>query len=110
MILLARKEVIIVLNQAVLVGRIVKEIAIMEGYEALKHIPTHNVDVQTPSAKVTAGSVWNVSVSHTTRDGCQKAPIRFLPAGILMAVLPPTEESTAARKVVGICMNRMPRK
>ena len=28
--------------------RIVKEIAIMEGYEALKHIPTHNVDVQTP--------------------------------------------------------------
>ena len=28
--------------------RIVKEIAIMEGFEALKHIPTHLVEIQTP--------------------------------------------------------------
>ena len=41
--------------------------------------------------------------------GCQKAPMRFFPAGVSMAVLPPTEESTMARRVVGIWTNLTPR-
>ena len=44
-----------------------------------------------------------VSVSQRTRRGCQKAPQRFLPRERSTAVLPPTEESTAASRVVGIC-------
>ena len=55
-----------------------------------------------PSAKVSAGSVRKVSVSQRTIFGCQKAPARFFPAARSTAVLPPTEESDAARKVVGI--------
>ena len=31
-----------------------------------------------------------------------KAPTKFLPSGILIAVLPPTDESTWDRSVVGI--------
>ena len=33
----------------------------------------------------------------------------FLPARLLIAVLPPTDESTCASSVVGICTNRAPR-
>ena len=39
-----------------------------------------------------------------------KQPARFLPQSRSMAVLPPTEESTAASSVVGICTQRMPRR
>ena len=42
-----------------------------------------------------------VPVLHSTRLGWQNAPARFFPAGRSMAVLPPTEESTAASRVVG---------
>ena len=54
-----------------------------------------------PSRKVSSGRVEKVSVSQITVLGCQKAPTRFLPAGRSTAVLPPTEASEAARKVVG---------
>jgi hypothetical protein len=41
--------------------------------------------------------------------GCQKAPMRFLPAGTLMAVLPPTLESIIAVLEVGTWMYGTPR-
>ena len=63
-----------------------------------------------PSAKVSSGRVLKVSGSQMTKDGWWKAPTRFLPAGMFTAVLPPTEESMAARKVVGICTKGMPRR
>ena len=56
----------------------------------------------TPSKKVSSGRVRKVSVSQITARGCQKAPTKFFPASRSTAVLPPTEESAAARKVVGI--------
>ena len=56
----------------------------------------------TPSAKVSGGRVRKVSVSQRTSFGWWKAPTRFFPASRSTAVLPPTEESEAARKVVGI--------
>lgn len=43
------------------------------------------------------------------RAGCQKAPTRFLPAGISIAVLPPIEESTIDSRVVGTCTKLIPR-
>ena len=55
-----------------------------------------------PSAKVSGGRLLKVSVSQITILGWWKAPARFFPAARSMAVLPPTEESDAARKVVGI--------
>ena len=48
-------------------------------------------------------------MSASTRRGWWKAPIRFLPRGVLMPVLPPTEESTCASSVVGICTKSTPR-
>ncbi len=45
-----------------------------------------------------------VLVSIKTHWGWWKAPIMFLPRGWLTPVLPPTEESTMAITVVGICM------
>lgn len=42
-------------------------------------------------------------------SGCQKAPIKFFPWGVSIAVLPPTLESTMARRVVGIWTKRTPR-
>jgi hypothetical protein len=42
------------------------------------------------------------------RSGCQKAPTKFFPAGVSMAVLPPIDESTMASNVVGTCTNLMP--
>jgi hypothetical protein len=50
-----------------------------------------------------------MSRSASTRRGWWKAPIRFLPRGVSMAVLPPTDESTWASRVVGIWMKSMPR-
>lgn len=49
--------------------------------------------------------------SHVSDDNtcCQKAPARFLPAARSMAVLPPTDESTIASRLVGICTNLQPR-
>ena len=42
--------------------------------------------------------------------GCKNAPARFFPAARSIAVLPPTEESTAARSGVGIWINGIPRR
>ena len=49
-------------------------------------------------------------MSASTRLGWWKAPTRFLPCGVLMPVLPPTEESTCASSVVGTCTKRTPRR
>ena len=40
-------------------------------------------------------------------SGCQKAPIRFFPCGVSMAVFPPMLESTIAKSVVGIWAKQM---
>ena len=48
-------------------------------------------------------------MSTTTSRGWWKAPIRFLPAGVSTAVLPPTAESTIASSVVGTCTRSTPR-
>ena len=50
-----------------------------------------------------SGKVLSVVGSQRTRMGCLKAPHKFLPASRLTAVLPPTEESTAANRDVGTC-------
>ena len=63
-----------------------------------------------PSAKTSGGRVSRQSVPHSTAAGWRKAPARFFPAFRSMAVLPPTEESTAESIVVGICTYRMPRR
>ena len=55
-----------------------------------------------------SGRVFKVSGSQSTAEGCQKAPARFLPPLKLTAVFPPTEESTIASSVVGICIKPMP--
>ncbi len=57
-----------------------------------------------------SGSVSSTSVSAMTRIGWWKAPIRFLPSGELMPVLPPTEESTCASRLVGTCTKSTPRR
>ena len=63
-----------------------------------------------PSRQYSGVRVVKTSGSHKTRLGCQKAPTRFLPWGRSTATLPPTEESTWASSVVGICTNRTPRR
>src|SRR5690606_25716294 len=55
------------------------------------------------------GSVASVSRSASTRLGWWNAPTRFLPAAALIAVLPPTLESTCASSVVGSCTKPQPR-
>ena len=49
-------------------------------------------------------------MSASTRRGWWKAPTRFLPSGELIPVLPPTELSTWASSVVGICTKPTPRR
>ena len=56
------------------------------------------------------GRVSSASGSMRTRRGCQKAPARFLPWSKSTATLPPTEESTWASRVVGICTKSTPRR
>ena len=46
--------------------------------------------------------------SATTTLGCQKAPARFFPASRSMAVFPPTDESTMARRLVGTWATEQP--
>jgi len=62
-----------------------------------------------PAESSRAGSVRSVFKSAITATGWWNAPIIFLPSGWLIPVLPPTEESTWANKVVGTWINRMPR-
>ena len=54
-----------------------------------------------PSRKISWGRVFKSAVSQSTAVGWWKAPQRFFPAGRSMAVLPPTELSTMAKRVVG---------
>mmetsp|Transcript_10942 Transcript_10942/g.26574 ORF Transcript_10942/g.26574 Transcript_10942/m.26574 type:complete len:239 (-) Transcript_10942:80-796(-) len=49
------------------------------------------------------------AMSMNTTVGWWKAPMRFLPIGVFTAVLPPTDASTMARRVVGICTKGIPR-
>ena len=63
-----------------------------------------------PSENVEALSVFNILQSHITRFGCQNAPARFLPELRFTAVLPPTDESTMASRVVGTCIKQIPLK
>ena len=62
-----------------------------------------------PARNSRSGSVARVSMSATTATGWWKAPTRFLPSARSTAVLPPTEESTIASRVVGSCTKRTPR-
>ena len=62
-----------------------------------------------PARNSRSGNVLKVSRSHTTTRGWWNAPIMFLPSGWLIAVLPPTDESTCASSVVGNCTCGTPR-
>ena len=63
-----------------------------------------------PSMKTGSGRVSSTSGSMSTSLGCQKAPARFFPCSRSTATLPPTEESTWASRVVGICTKSTPRR
>ena len=43
-----------------------------------------------------------------TKSGCIKEPIKFLPYLLLTPDLPPIDESTCAKRVVGIFINLSP--
>ena len=53
---------------------------------------------------ISSERVDRTSESHITHLGCLNAPTRFFPQGRSIAVLPPTEESICAKRVVGIWM------
>ena len=78
--------------------------------KALSKMQPYLITSAMPSAKVASGRVSRVSGSMSTSLGCQKAPARFLPWSRSMATLPPTEESTWERRVVGICTKSTPRR
>ena len=54
-----------------------------------------------PATSSARGSVSRVSRSTSTPAGSWNEPTRFLPAAVLMPVLPPTAASTIASSVVG---------
>ena len=54
------------------------------------------------------GRVLCYEVSIIMTSGCLKLPIKFLPSEWLIPDLPPTEESTWASRVVGICIKLTP--
>ena len=62
-----------------------------------------------PATSSARGSVRSVSRSTSTADGSWNAPTRFLPAAVLIPVLPPTAASTIASSVVGTCTTGTPR-
>mmetsp|Transcript_18640 Transcript_18640/g.60809 ORF Transcript_18640/g.60809 Transcript_18640/m.60809 type:complete len:205 (-) Transcript_18640:240-854(-) len=62
-----------------------------------------------PSTTSRSLSERSSSRSITTRLGWWKAPTKFLPLGTLMAVLPPTDESSIAIIEVGTCTTGTPR-
>ena len=62
-----------------------------------------------PATSSGAGSVSSTARSTSTADGSWNAPTRFLPAAVLIPVLPPTAASTIASSVVGTCTTRTPR-
>src|SRR5688500_11549652 len=62
-----------------------------------------------PARSSSAGRVRNRERSQRTPAGSWNAPTRFLPAAVLMPVLPPTAASTIPSSVVGTCTTRTPR-
>lgn len=62
-----------------------------------------------PARSSRGGRVASTRVSAITARGGWNAPTRFLPAGMSTAVLPPTDESTIANRVVGSCTQSTPR-
>ena len=62
-----------------------------------------------PETNSLRGTDSRVAVSMNTAAGSWKLPTRFLPASVLMPVLPPTAASTIASSVVGMCTTRTPR-
>ncbi len=54
-----------------------------------------------PFTNCRTGKVSKNAMSTSTSCGCQNAPMKFLPNGVSMAVLPPIEESTIDNNVVG---------
>ena len=69
----------------------------------------HLTDSARPATRSLRGSVSSAVRSHSTPAGSWKAPTRFLPASVLMPVLPPTAASTMPSTVVGTCTTRTPR-
>ena len=61
----------------------------------------HFTTSPSPATSSSRGSEASSDRSHSTPAGSWKAPTRFLPAPVLMPVLPPTAASTIASRVVG---------
>ena len=55
-------------------------------------------------------NVSKVSIATFTSLGCQNAPNKFFPLEVLTPVLPPTDASDMASKVVGMLQKDKPRK
>ncbi len=62
-----------------------------------------------PAMSSLAGNVVSSAMSTSTAAGWWKAPTRFLPASVLMPVLPPMAASTMASRVDGTCTMSIPR-
>ncbi|CAB4582715.1 unannotated protein [freshwater metagenome] len=62
-----------------------------------------------PAAKSRSLKVLNQDESTITAIGEWKAPIKFFPYSLLIAVLPPIAASTAPATVVGIAIQSIPR-
>ncbi|CDE85009.1 unknown [Coraliomargarita sp. CAG:312] len=62
----------------------------------------HFITSAIPAANSLCGRVDKKEVSAKTPHGWWNAPTKFFPSAILIPVLPPTDESTIARSVVGI--------
>ena len=62
-----------------------------------------------PPANSRSGSEFSTSGSISTPAGWWKAPARFLPRGRFTPVLPPTDESAIASRLVGTWIRAIPR-
>ena len=69
----------------------------------------HLTTSPSPATSSSRGSEASSDRSQSTPAGSWNAPTRFLPAPVLMPVLPPTAASTIASRVVGTCTTRTPR-
>src|SRR3546814_20981245 len=68
----------------------------------------HLITSPSPARTSSIGSPSSSDRSQSTPAGSWNAPTRFLPAPVLMPVLPPTAASTMARTVVGTCTTLTP--
>ena len=69
----------------------------------------HLTTSASPAIRSAAGSVSSIARSQSTPTGGWKAPTRFLPAAVLMPVLPPTAASTMPSSEVATGTQRTPR-